>query len=123
MPRKRVSVKDQARQELAVRLRLPVTDILDRDEAAAFLGLNHKTSLSNLKANGPGFYKAPIGRTGYTLYRRDWLKNYADGKVPVSGEQPWPPARQQAPYANSEDLLDNLVTGDKAYKDKVLTGW
>jgi hypothetical protein len=125
VPKKRVSKKGQARCELAERLRKPLTDILDQEEAAAFLGKKSRTSLSNLKENGPGFYRKPGVR--YVLYRRDWLKLYAryldnekdiDGKriEPPWGPQPWPPARYTGSHAASEAFLDMLV-GDKLKDD------
>ena len=130
MPRKRISKQDQARRELAQRLRLPLADILDREEAAHFLGFKRVTSLSNLRANGPGFYVPPGVR--YVLYRRDWLEHYANRKAGTAyGPQSWPPPLFSGKHANAEMLLDQLAPDDdkstghkrKAYIDGVLNGW
>jgi hypothetical protein len=69
MPSPRKPLKrDLLKGELAAKLRVDVSEILERAEAAAFLGYKHKKSMSNRKALLPCFYMGDLGRNGLALY-------------------------------------------------------
>jgi len=131
MPRAKTPLKrDLLRTELAERLGLPLTDIMDRKEAGRFLDRHEKT-FSNDAATAPFFYKADFGRNGLTLYTRDDLRLWRDDepafgrlrKEMGTNQRPWPhssgTARTAPIKSDTEVLLDNLKVADD-YKAQVL---
>lgn len=79
MPSPRKPLKrDLLKGELAANLRVDVSEILERAEAAAFLGYKHKKSMSNRKALLPCFYMGDLGRNGLALYVKSDLVEWRD---------------------------------------------
>lgn len=87
------------KRELATRLSVPLSEILDRHEAAQVLGLHPKTLTNLAVALRPRFFKAPLGRNGYALYCREELEHYRlrpdewakAQRAVAAGPLPWPP--------------------------------
>jgi hypothetical protein len=70
---KRPTKRDLLKRELADKFNVPLTDVLERPEAAALLGLKNRKSVSNRKELHPPFYKGDLGRNGIALYLRSDL--------------------------------------------------
>jgi hypothetical protein len=92
------------RPELAKRLDIPEADLLTRDEAAVVIGIG-RAYLSNMKLDGPAFYRSTKGSTaGVCWYPRLNVEHYARHRASKSksrftgqiGKQEWPQTSEGA---------------------------
>ena len=98
----RTSKKDQAKQDLAARLGVPVGHILNIDQVIEMIEPSPtKNAMSKNPKGYPPFFIKGHGHSG--LYPLAWVDEYlATGKVKgesgyVEGGQPWPPAPPPPP--------------------------
>lgn len=129
----RTSKKEEAKQELAARLGVPVEDILKVDQVASMMKppTTKNTMSKNPKGYPPFFIK---GHGHSALYPRAWVEEHlATGKVKgdggyVEGAQPWPLAPpppspiDQDRRDNALALLDALGVDDPDYRKAVSEG-
>lgn len=115
----RESKKDQAKEELAARLGMPVEDMLTREEVGPLLKPPRSVRWmeKNPDASPPFFSK---GERQKAYYPRQWVEQFVTtGKVKVSGNsvkehRPWPPAPPAPPPVDeskrqrARDLLDEV---------------
>lgn len=62
--------RELLKQELADRIQVDVSEILERREAAKFLDYKNEKTLSNQKTTAPCFYLGDLGKEGIALYSR-----------------------------------------------------
>ena len=127
----RTSKKEEAKQELAARLGVPVEDILTVDQAISLIKPPPtKNAMSKNPKGYPPFFIKGHGHSA--LYPRAWVDEHvATGKVKgdggyVEGAQPWPSAPPPPPpidlekRGNALDFLDKLgVKVEPTMKDPV----
>lgn len=114
----RASKKDQAKQELAARLGVPVGDILTREQVAALMDPPTTADWieKNSDASPPFFNKGP-GHSA--LYPRAWVEEHLrSGKVMAHGQRllgskPWPPAPPPPPPVDPVKRDNALAFLDK----------
>ncbi|WEK41157.1 MAG: hypothetical protein P0Y50_06085 [Candidatus Brevundimonas colombiensis] len=114
----RASKKDQAKQELAARLGMPVRDILTREDVAAMMDPPTTTGWieKNPDASPPFFNK---GHGHIALYPRAWVEEHLrTGKVMdhgqrLLGSKPWPPAPPPPPPVDPVKRDNALAFLDK----------
>lgn len=115
----KVSAKDQARQELAIRLGMPVGDILTREDVGPMMDPPRTTGWmeKNPDACPPFFSK---GDRHKAYYPRAWVEEHRQtGKVKdangvsVKERQPWPPASPPPPPVDAVKRDNALAFLDK----------
>lgn len=112
----RPSKKAADKSELALRLGVPVTDILTRDQVAQLMmPPTTKNAITKNPDAFPPFISA--GEKHIALYPRAWVQEYLktgkvmDGQSRLLGRQPWPPElssdeKIRAKRAHLADQLD-----------------
>jgi hypothetical protein len=115
----KVSVKDQARQELAARLGMPVEDMLTREDVGPMLKPPRSVRWmeKNPDASPPFFSK---GERQKAYYPRQWVEQFVTtGKVkdasgnPIKEHRPWPPAPPAPPPVDPVKRDNALAFLDK----------
>ncbi|MBC1183497.1 hypothetical protein HF680_12625 [Brevundimonas sp. WCHBH090558] len=114
----RTSKKDQAKQDLAARLGVPVGHILNIDQVIEMIEPSPtKNAMSKNPKGYPPFFIKGHGHSG--LYPLAWVDEYlATGKVKgesgyVEGGQPWPPAPPPPPPVDPVKRDNALAFLDK----------
>ncbi len=107
--------REKIKKELAFRLRVPVSDILDRREAANLLGVG-ENAWTNLPQTAPNCYQAELKPNGYNLYVRQHL---------LGSRAAWKGLKLRWPDAPESDTLAFIkgAGADDEYADQVMNGW
>jgi hypothetical protein len=136
-----------SRGELAARLGISDADLLTREQAAALIGIK-PTYLSNLKNDGPAFYRSTNApRGGVAWYPRAIVEEYAGHRASKAkssfagsvGLLEWPPSsggagssvpvhlvvemiqkwKRRELYRRAQKVLNDPFSEDEAFKDEL----
>lgn len=135
------------RGELALRLGISESDLLSREQAARVIGIK-PTYLSNLKGEGPGFYRSTNApRGGVAWYPRATVDEYARCRASkprskftgLVGQLDWPPSsgrpggnvpvhlvvemiqrwKRRELYRRAQKVLNEPFGEDEGFKDEL----
>lgn len=117
--------RDLLKQELADKLQVDVSDILERPEAATILGYRNPKTLSNQKHTAPCYYLGDLGKEGMALYSRPDLIRWRDDpeykramdKLGSAGRPlPWPDTEVH-PFASVADFCRKLGMSEEEIEE------